>query len=500
MMTKEEIGRAMDSKFPGVYIPTTAATKLVFEDGTILVGYFEYTKESDSLQEENVYTFVEFNNAQSYRSTNDLKYITKVEGNKLKQVEYPSFRQINSLEKKITPTIEFKSIEIKSKLSITIINDLFKTLKQFEDKNEFVNLKLPKKFDSSEFGILFSFLQFVATWVRSSVSGKLLLPVGNIADAKDYLNNEFVYPVVVLSWEKPILDEVGNNIRANLKETSQEYFKNMEYFELKEKLSVPIFCFDHDKRKSGHSRHFYDSNLNLLSEDSVSNNLFPAFVKIGNFNKTVFRDSIKEKYDSFVAIIHELFANTHEHAKTDEKGHNLYPNIRSIYLKFHKKTIQSFLTTYKEFPGMQEFFKSDFQLNDLGELYLVEFSFLDSGPGLVKRFTGSSEIKTTEEQVEIIKKCLYRHNTSAQGLKSSKKGIGLDRVLQTIDGKGFVRIKSGTVDIFRNMKKLQYKHHDNPSEIKLFDTQLNTSNKFTSFPETQGTLISIFFALDYKRL
>ena len=68
MMTKEQIGKQMDPKFPGVYIPTTAATKLVFEDGGILVGYFEYTTDSDILQEENKYTFVEFNNAQNYRS------------------------------------------------------------------------------------------------------------------------------------------------------------------------------------------------------------------------------------------------------------------------------------------------------------------------------------------------------------------------------------------------------------------------------------------------
>ena len=90
-MTKEEIGKIMDPKFPGVYVPTTEATKLTFTDGTVKVGYFEYTNDSDALEKKNVYTFVEFNNAQNYRATFDKKYITKIDGNKLKAVEYPSY-------------------------------------------------------------------------------------------------------------------------------------------------------------------------------------------------------------------------------------------------------------------------------------------------------------------------------------------------------------------------------------------------------------------------
>lgn len=494
MMTKEDIGRAMNPKYPGVYIPTTEATRLCFEDGTEILGYFDYTKDSERLQQQNKYTFIEFNNAQQYRSTKDQKYVTIVDGNKLTSVQYPYLKQAN-------PVINSnRKIEIKSKLSLKNIETLYIELEKFKLKEQLVDIKLPNTFESSDFGILFSFLQFISTWVRASVSGNLLLPVANKEAAISYLQNEFVYPVIALSWEKQILSNSGENLRLFLKEPSQEYFKNMEYFQLHEKLSVPIFCFDHDKRKSGHSRNFYDENLNLLQEDVVSNNLYPAFKKIGSFNKLVFNNSIKEKYDSFIAIIHELFANTHEHAKTNERGHNLYPNIRSVYLKFHKKTIPSFLNSYKEFPGLQEYFKSDFKLNTLGELYLVEFSFLDSGPGLVKRFSGSANKYSPKEEVDIIKKCLYRHNTSAIGIKGTTKGIGLDRVLQTIDHNGFVRIKTGHVDVFRNMKKEPYVHHDSSSQIALFDTRLNKLEEFEVYPEAQGTLISIFYALDFKGL
>lgn len=389
-------------------------------------------------------------------------------------------------------------IKIERNITIPKINKLYFELES--RKEAIIDIQLPKKIEKLDFGVLFSFLQFFATWVRHEKSGKLHLPVNGSDEAKIYLeDNEFVYPSIALSWEKEIIDKDGRKIKNELKATSKSYFERMDFFELNGN-SVPIYCFDHDKSNRGLSRNFYKNNRELVSEDSLGFNLFKAFQKIGSFNKLVFRNSIKKNLDSFNAIIHELFANTHEHAKTNELGHNLYPNIRAVQLKFHKIRIDKYIELYQDFKGLVEYFQSDFKLNELRELYFVEISILDSGPGLVKRYKGISNYSISiNEEVDVIKECLHRHNTSVLGLKGENKGIGLDRVLQTIDEKGFVRIKSGRIDIFRNMKTLRYFHHEKATDIMLYDWQNNSPSNFTVNPATEGTLISIFYPLEFEQ-
>ena len=387
-------------------------------------------------------------------------------------------------------------IKIERNITIPKINNLYTALNS--TSTDILDLYLPKKIDKLDFGVLFSYLQFLATWIRDERSGKLHLPVNTAEEAVAYLDdNEFVYPSLVLAWEKEILDSEGKVLKSTLKKPSKRYFDKMDFFELKGR-SVPIFCFDHDKSNRGLSKHFYKISRELVSEDSLGFNLFRAFQKIGSHNPSVFRNSIKSNFDSFIGIIHELFANTREHAKTNELGHNLYPNIRAIQLKFHTKSIANYIEIYHDFKGIVDYFNSGFKVNELGDLYLVEISILDSGPGLVKRYKGLSKYNIPiNEEIDIIKECLYRHNTSAEGLQNEVKGIGLDRVLRTIDGKGFVRIKSGRADVFRDMKNQRYVHHIKASDIQLNDWQNNSTTDFTVHPPAEGTLISIFYPLEY---
>jgi hypothetical protein len=390
-------------------------------------------------------------------------------------------------------------IKVPGTASISKIQNLYSELAESNDAP--IDLLLPKKIEKLDFGLLFSYLQFLSTWVRNNRSGKLYLPVNNAAETVEYLdNNEFVYPSIVLAWENEIVNANGKNIKSELKDPSKEYFNRMDFFDLKG-TSVPIYCFDHDKSNRGLSRHLYKNFRELVNETTLGFNLFNAFTKVGDFNRGNFRAGLKGNYDDFIAIIHELFTNTHEHAKTNELGHNLYPNIRALQLKFHKKSINKFIEQFQDYAGLRQYFDSGFKVNEKGELYVFEISILDSGPGFVKRYKRVSDYSLNiAEEVEIIKQCLYRHNTSTEGFRGEVKGIGLDRVLQALDGKGFVRIKTGRADVFRDMKNNRYHHHYNASEIQLNDFQNNSTSKFTIFPAAEGTLLSIFYPLEYNQL
>lgn len=389
-------------------------------------------------------------------------------------------------------------IKVTGNISIPKIQNLYSELASSNE--EVIDVYLPKKIEKLDFGLLFSYLQFLATWVRNNRSGKLHLPVNSTDETIEYLdNNEFVYPSIVLAWEKEIVNSNGENIKSALKNPSKEYFNRMDFFDLRG-TSVPIYCFDHDKSNRGLSRHLYKNFRELVNETTLGFNLFNAFKKVGDFNKGAFSSGVKDHYDAFIAIIHELFTNTHEHAKTNELGYNLYPNIRALQLKFHKKPINKFIEQFQDYGGLVDYFNSGFTTNNLGELYLLEISILDSGPGFARRYKKISEYNLNiSEEIEIIKQCLYRHNTSAEGFRGEIKGIGLDRVLHTLDGRGFVRIKTGRADVFRDMKNNRYHHHDNASEIQLNDFQNNGTNNFTVYPAAEGTLLSIFYPLEFNQ-
>jgi len=89
-MTKDMIARAMNPQYPGVYSVTDKPMQLTFLDRKVLVGFFDRTGQSDDLEKENKYTFIEMANSTQYRDTNDMRYVTIVEGDLLQTVEYPA--------------------------------------------------------------------------------------------------------------------------------------------------------------------------------------------------------------------------------------------------------------------------------------------------------------------------------------------------------------------------------------------------------------------------
>src|SRR5687767_13482842 len=158
-------------------------------------------------------------------------------------------------------------INIPSNITLPGIQKLYQELESCSAP--IIDIQLPKSIERLEFGVLFSYLQFFATWLRNSRSGNLYLPVRGIQEAISYLeDNEFVYPSIVLSWEKEIKDENGDNIKSGLKDPSKKYFEKMDFFELKG-TSVPIFCFDHDKSNRGLSKHLYGNNRQITTEGAL---------------------------------------------------------------------------------------------------------------------------------------------------------------------------------------------------------------------------------------
>ena len=196
-----------------------------------------------------------------------------------------------------------KKLKIKDNTTANSLSDLYEELEKSHNLGP-LDLELPNGEIELGFSLMFALVQLVATWLRKSYSGNLILPVKSIEEAKVFMEDkEYVYPSVVLCWNKEIHTLNGENIRVQLKEVSRNYFKKMEFFELRG-ASVPIYCFDHDKVNRGKSRHLYDQNLELVDEDSLGWNLHKAYEKVSIHSLSVVRKNLRETIDDFNAIIH----------------------------------------------------------------------------------------------------------------------------------------------------------------------------------------------------
>ncbi len=92
-MTKQEIAVVINSEFPEIYAPTTEPIKLTFNDGSIMVGYFQFCELSDELEKENKFTFVQNGiNAQKYKETNGMEFIAIINGDLLVEVKHSKYR------------------------------------------------------------------------------------------------------------------------------------------------------------------------------------------------------------------------------------------------------------------------------------------------------------------------------------------------------------------------------------------------------------------------
>ncbi|MEQ9229098.1 MAG: hypothetical protein RIF46_00335, partial [Cyclobacteriaceae bacterium] len=77
-------------------------------------------------------------------------------------------------------------------------------------------------------------------------------------------------------------------------------------------------------------------------------------------------------------------------------------------------------------------------------------------------------------------------------------GIGLDRMLSVLDGKGFLRIKTGSLCVYRNLISNPYEKLSNYESMYLTDWDTHSRTDFPSKIASTGTAISIIYPLVYN--
>lgn len=362
-------------------------------------------------------------------------------------------------------------------------------------KSADVNLLFSKHVDSLDFGLVPFLIQFVASWYNSSKTGRIVLDVKSETDIEDIYHLDFLFPCLVYCWDRPIEDLNGNDLKPILKRRNEIQYSLMQSQLGGRGQKILLACFDHLSTKRGLLNAFYIDGSFITNEMQFDFAVDKALKKVVSLNRELRITNFAPAHAAIVSIIYELMKNTDDWGRTDLFNKPLNPNTRGVYLKFHRRKRQSYLTAFSKHQGLKDYFSSEnLVANTQNELYFLELSVYDTGIGFVQRFEGKA-IDDPSEQIKIIKKCLLKNNTSAVGIDKEIKGQGLDRIMRILDNKGFFWLRTGNVSAFRNLRKNRYKENCKADEIALFDWFTDSSVEFSNLQPVQGSVVTLVYPI-----
>ncbi|MES2269126.1 MAG: hypothetical protein V4520_20345 [Bacteroidota bacterium] len=393
-------------------------------------------------------------------------------------------------------------IKIKQTLRFLDFDRYYEELNSFRSASEKLDLELPSQISKSFFSITSSLIQFTATWMRSDFCGKLLVDLTNEPEAiQKIYEEEFFFPIIAMAWNDiQIVNTEGINMRPILRDYQNEFILKMRRISPLKGEKLLLVNLDHFANNNGILPFFETKNQLPTSEisllDSLRLPIINNVLKYSNQNRNEFLTI----FNDIAAIIYELMKNTFEWAKTDENGLPLSPNLRGLYVRFYKKTRAVLLSDYEKDKPISQYFRDEntLQTNESGQIYFIEISVFDSGVGFIRKFKDDDVQPLTD--IEIIKKCLIKNQTSATGVFKDKKGIGLDRILRTLDKKGFLRIKTDKYCLYRNLIESPYQELQKQDfrQVQLNDWYTQNPEVYTTTPFSAGSNISILYPLSIK--
>lgn len=391
-----------------------------------------------------------------------------------------------------------KEIRIKNSIKLFEVDKLYDQLN--ENSSDKIDLRLPRNIDKYFFSLAPSIIQFAATWIRSEKRGKLIidLKLNDIQLAEKYYEQEIFFPIVSMAWNEITISNVsGDNLRPFLRQFQNKFILKMRNAEAMKGEKLLLLNLDHFDSESG-ILNFFEQNgsFNAIEEDLEAILKKPITTDVIKYARS--KAEIEKKFNDIVGIIFELMKNTFEWGRENALGVSWNPNIRGLYVRSYKKNQANILSENASDKNITDYFSHpSLETNDSHQLFFIEISVLDTGSGFIKKFNNKNNAK---DDFTILKSCLIKHQTSSTGNLENDKGIGLDRILNLLDNKGFIRIKTDKYCVYRNMIKDRYRLSENynPDIMQIFDWQTGSEKLLSLNDECSGTLVSVLYPISFN--
>lgn len=390
-------------------------------------------------------------------------------------------------------------------LTIAACEELIKKINNEGDEDA---LLLPVDTAKYAFGGLASAIQASITWGRNSNSRKLILRKGLKPD-EDSIEEVIKRPhkFTAAMFAKSILADnaMVSDLRTQVNLAAKIAIEHQ---------AINIYGQHHGRlcwfAFVDHSSKGFDRNFYIVGPESKPELRQPAQIQAiicSMVDKSMLvagggKHIDKEDQDHLGRIFYELFLNTHEHGSCgNSRSKWLKPGIRVIYTNGINLKDEGVEGMLRSEPALTNYLSAqDPNIEKINRF--IEISIVDSGLGYCGRWLAdygginkTADI-TIYDEYEIFKKCFtFRQTSSLKDYKGHGLPVVMDRLTKL---KGFIRIRSGRLALFRDFISIPYKSQD---ECEFSDwTTMNAANQsLTEMPKTDGVAITLLIPLEPKK-
>jgi hypothetical protein len=289
-------------------------------------------------------------------------------------------------------------------------------------------------------------IQFLCTWSRNTDIPNLYtyITVENFNDGFDHLTDRMSGLVAMLMADSIYLQNGESSISK--KEAFASTENKMSQLRTQDFLDVfkgqrVFFPSLKPSKNGGLIPPLY--NGKVVSEHGKFKYLLYTF-----FEK-FYKKSLLHKDNKFLInlgnVAHQLFLNTHDHARSDHKGNVYLKDARGLIFNkqsFERQDLNDILSDSNESNKYLDFL---FTRVNGTKLSFIEISVVDSGEGLTNNWMSKKYNKNINDinevdEVNSIIECFEKHNTT-KSTKSS--GVGLSTIIESLKGvSGMFRLRT----------------------------------------------------------
>ena len=339
-------------------------------------------------------------------------------------------------------------IRVQGAANTARIEEVLKTLVSSKD----ADLQIPVKPQQWWLGGELSLIELAITWARVSCSPTLHTHIAAGDDPtiqlKRMARRMFGFVALMMAGEIRDRDATPRSLRTPAYEQCRQVVEMMHQPVDRFALGTKVFLISVDHSTKADIPWMYAPDhavANRASFVTLASDLF----KRTNLKGGAERELLKSAH-SIGAVLHELFKNTHEWARTDQNNVPWRRSVRGVAAEFHTKATDELQGIANDNPALERYFDSLQSRTSSGRLAFLELTVFDSGIGLARRWLNipSFEDLSLSDEYQACMQCLTKHRTTSS---RSDKGLGLAEVMQTLSSvEGFLKIRTGRLSLFRD--------------------------------------------------
>jgi hypothetical protein len=193
------------------------------------------------------------------------------------------------------------------------------------------------------------------------------------------------------------------------------------------------------------------------------------------------------------ASLYELFRNTEEHGRLDDRGNQLRRSLRGIHARRHAiepGTMADIVGTFAPLANWAR--RLPKPRADSRNAQMLELSVFDSGPGFAARWSGRPlETIDPQEEIDAVIKCFSRHGSSKA---RSAAGLGLCNLVDLLRSKGgFLRLRTGRRSLYADLSLERERRYGEPPGLHPWTAGVGDPARVA------GTVVTLLLPLAQER-